>query len=194
MNASQPTHRKSMRLDGYDYAQPGGYFVTIVTQGREMVFGEVCERKMHPSHAGNLVRQAWLDLPRHYANIEIDLFCIMPNHFHGIVFILDSPRRGGSCMPAEQILPARKLVGIDSSPERKTRPYVRDSNPPLSEIIRAFKSFSARRINSLLNRSTTPLWQRNYYEHIIRDETDLARIREYIINNPARWEMDEENR
>jgi hypothetical protein len=124
-------------------------------------------------------------------------------------------------MPAQLPEPDKPIIGNDPLPVRKTRPYdmashlpgpdkptigknplpvckIRSydnnqSNTPFSEIIRAVKSFSTRRIHRILNKSGQPLWQRNYYDHIIRDESDLQRVREYIQANPARWEMDEEN-
>ena len=231
-------HRRSVRLKGYDYSQPGAYFVTTVIQGREPILGTIVDGAMYLSKLGQIVHEAWVDLPRHYTHIQLDEFCIMPNHVHGIIIKLDRvdrdrprcrggsllpakatlpegdvsgegglpaqetrpwsrddasygdvPRRGGSHLSAKASLPEGDVSGEGCLPAQKTRPYDRYS---LSEYIRAFKSFSARRINVLRKTLGLPVWQRNYYEHIIRNEHELERIRAYIAANPARWQEDEE--
>ena len=152
-------HRRSIRLQGYDYSQAGAYYVTIVAHGRERLFGEINNGEMTLNRYGQIVHYAWLDLPKHYPHAELDTFCIMPNHVHSIVVL------------NHDILVKRH---------------------PLSEIIRAFKSFSAKRINVLRKTSGIPVWQRNYYEHIIRDEKDYETKRNYILSNPQNWENDDE--
>jgi len=117
---------------------------------------------------GKIVDKCWDDLPNHYPHIELDTFVIMPNHIHGIIMLHDDV--GAGLKPA----PTRKRHG-------------------LPEIVRAFKTFSSRHINQIRDTTGTPVWQRNYYEHVIRDETSLNDIRQYIIDNPLRWENDEEN-
>ena len=93
----QKHHRESIRLKGYDYSQPGGYFVTIVAQNRECLFGEIAGGEVQLSRAGRIVQQAWMDLPNHYADVVLDEFVIMPNHVHGIIVLIDQPvGRGGS--------------------------------------------------------------------------------------------------
>ena len=169
-------HRRSIRLKGYDYTQPGAYFLTMVTQGREPLLGEVVGMKMKLSPSGLIVQRAWFDLPRHYTGIQLDAFCIMPNHVHGIIVLVDGGGgRGGSA----------ESIEVEQN-SRKTRPY-------LPEIVRAFKSFSTRRINVLRNTPGIPVWQRNYYEHIVRNEAEWERIRMYIRENPGRWKDDREN-
>ena len=160
-------HRRSIRLKGYDYAQAGAYFVTVCTQDRVCLFGNVVDGKMRLNAVGQMVQAAWGDLPNHYPHVELDEFVIMPNHVHGIIFIV-----GAGFKPAPTI--PIKCHG-------------------LAEIVRAFKTFSARRINQHLGMSGVPVWQRNYYEHIIRDESSLNRIRQYILDNPLRWTLDREN-
>lgn len=155
-------HRRSIRLQGYDYSQSGAYYVTIVTHGRECLFGEVVNGAMQLNEYGKIVEFTWNDLVNHVNGIELDVFVVMPNHVHGIVVI----------------------VGAGSEPAPTP-------NKPLSEIVRQFKTFSARRINDLRNTRGIPVWQRNYYEHIIRDEKSYQRISEYIINNPVQWQQDE---
>lgn len=168
-------NRRSIRLKGYSYSLPGAYFMTIVTQGREMRLGEILEGEMVLSQFGCIVLNAWQELPRHYPNVELGDFVVMPNHVHGIVVLVDDSlcsSRGGS----------------------QTRPY--DARPyeyhGLPEIVRAFKSFSARRINAIRGTTGQPVWQRNYYEHIVRDQVEWERIIAYIQANPKNWQCDDE--
>jgi REP element-mobilizing transposase RayT len=179
----QRHHRRSIRYKGYDYTQPGAYFVTIVTQGRHCLFGDIVECHMRLSHLGQIVQATWQDLPTHYPHIRLDEFVVMPNHVHGIIVLIDdgSRSRGGSGDPP---LPDPPL------PDPTLPKTVRHGLP---EIVRAFKSFSARRINQILNNKGASLWQRNYYERIIRNTTEWERIRLYIQNNPMQWDSDRDN-
>ncbi len=158
--------RKSIHLKNYDYSLPGAYFFTICVQGRACILGDVVENGMRPSPLGSMVQECWDALPSHYPNVVLDSFVVMPNHVHGIISL--------------DAVSAR--AGLRPAPTK-----------PMSEIVRAFKSFSGRTIN--LHRGTPgmPVWQRNYYEHVIRGENDLNKIREYILNNPLQWALDEEN-
>ena len=165
-------HSRSLRLPGYDYSQPGAYFVTVVAHGRACLFGEVVDGEMVLNAAGIVVEAAWRDLPVHYPGAELGAFCIMPNHVHAIIVLVDI---GTKIIPVE--------AGL--------RPASTDAkNHPLSEIVRAFKSFSARRINKIRKTQGIPVWQRNYYEHIIRNDDDYRLIHLYIQANPARWPED----
>ena len=155
-----------MRLEGYDYTLPGAYFITLVTQHRECLFGEVVGGEMRINQFGKIVERAWLDLLFHYPHIIQEAFVIMPNHVHGIIDIKAS--RGGS-----ETLPYKtKIYG-------------------LSEIVRAFKSFSARRINQMRNKHGIAVWQRSFYDHIICNDRDYHNIWEYIQINPQQWQEDE---
>jgi putative transposase len=186
-------HRRSIRLKGYNYSQAGAYFVTIVAWRREMLFGEIVDGEMVLNDFGKIVISAWFDLPNHYRHAELGAFVIMPNHVHGIILLNDN-RRGGSPISGGTNLPDESHAGKESSPTKQTRPY--DPIKPrhgLPEIVRAFKSFSARRINKLRHTEGIPVWQRNYYEHIIRDERETDRITQYIDSNPLRWADDDEN-
>ena len=195
----QKYQRRSIRLKGYDYSQPGGYFVTIVAQNRDCLFGDIVEGEMRLSGAGRIVQHAWMDLPNHYPHVALDEFVIMPNHVHGIIVLTDTGR--GRSVSGEIVLPDRYRDSMEPVPDLdQTCPYTIDkSTRPykfrhgLPEIVRAFKSFSARRINALRRTPGRPVWQRNYYERIIRDEAELKRIREYIRYNPTEWETDQEN-
>lgn len=135
-------HRRSIRLEGYDYSQPGAYFVTICTYQREELFGQVKDGRMCPNRLGAIVQSTSCNLPYHYPHVKLDAFCLMPNHVHGI------------------------LVLVDDDIVSCAKPIIRHALP---EIVRAFKSFSARRINTIRRTPGFPVWQRNYYEHIIRN-------------------------
>lgn len=163
-------HRRSIRLAGYDYAQPGAYFVTICTQGRECSLGKARDGSVDLSHHGEIVQRAWNSLPEHYPHVGVDAFVIMPNHIHGVIVLSEAME--------------------DSGAQRTGRLSTRHGLP---EIVRAFKSFSARRANELNATPGARVWQRNYYEHIIRDERELNLIREYVVNNPLGWDTDPEN-
>ena len=190
-------HRHSIRLQGYDYTQPAAYFVTIVTHHREGGLGEVVNGIVSLSRAGGIVQEAWRNIPNHYPHVELDAFVIMPNHVHGIIILkCDDYLVGAGLRPAPTdgagIGPA---AGLRRAP---TTPTPTPTSPPkrhgLPEIVRAFKSFSARGINAMRNTPGLPFWQRNYYEHIVRNGDDLNRIRMYIAQNPPRWVNDRENR
>jgi REP element-mobilizing transposase RayT len=162
-------HRKSIRLRGYDYSNQGAYFVTICTWNRENILGDVFNSVMQLNSFGEIVMKCWQGLPIHYKNIALDEVVIMPNHLHGIIWI-NSDIVGAGLKPA----PTNIRHG-------------------LSEIIRALKTFSSRQMNKNRNTPGTPVWQRNYFDRVIRNENELHAIREYIINNPLQWDMDENN-
>ncbi|MCS7352380.1 transposase [Thermoflexus sp.] len=172
-------HRRSIRLKGYDYTRPGAYFVTIVTQGRLCLFGDIWNGEVLLNEAGKMVEKAWSELPTHYPGVCVDAFVVMPNHVHGIIILTRvSPY---SCSQNR----------LDSS--HKERPTL-----SLSDVVHRFKTITTRQyVEGVRTRGWTPfhrrLWQRNYWERIIRDEFELQRIREYIVNNPSRWHLDREN-
>jgi len=168
-------HRRSIRLSGFDYSQNGAYFITVCTQNRDCVFGAIEDGNMGLNAYGQIVSNVWRDLPEHYFHVRSDQFVVMPNHIHGIM-----------------ILNRDHGVGIDVGAGLKPAPTA--IIHALPEIIRGFKTFSSRRINELRNTPGTRLWQRNYYEHLIRHDDELHRSRQYIIDNPAQWETtDREN-
>jgi REP element-mobilizing transposase RayT len=167
-------HRRSIRLRGFDYARPGTYFVTICTRQRECLFGEVIEGTMILSDFGQVVHEEWhkTSLVRPY--VTLDAFVVMPNHVHGILMITDD-RRGTA--------PPCPYQGQFGHPIPRSLPT----------IIRAFKSATTQRVNQMRGTPGMPLWQRNYYEHIVRDEDELNQIRRYISENLLKWELDENN-
>lgn len=172
------SHRKSMRLKNYDYTSAGAYFMTICTHDRKCLFGHIDNGKMVLNSYGDIVRNVWGDLINHMGGIRLEVFVVMPNHMHGIVMI--------------------KRAGLEPAPTKNAEAVGAGSKPALSqcglsEIVRQFKTFSAKRINALRQTAGAPVWQRNYYEHVIRDEKTLFEIREYIENNPKQWDLDENN-
>lgn len=179
-------------MRGYDYAQDGFYFVTICVKNQIECFGSVSDSRMNLNEFGKIVENCWHDLINHYWNCRLDEFIIMPNHVHGIVEINNFARNhmyeGAGLKPARTDPPARTdLVNNNEKCDRaKLFKY------SLSEIIRGFKSFSSRRINEI-NQKNVFRWQRSFHDHIIRDEKSLWRIREYIKNNPSKWEVDRNN-
>ncbi|MGH7873883.1 MAG: transposase [Candidatus Binatia bacterium] len=136
---------------------------------RALLFGEIAGGTNHMTDAGRIVQCTWNNLPKHYSGVECDAFVVMPNHVHGIIQLNDP------CVGAADTTGA--------SPRRCF----------LSEIVRALKTFSARRINEQRPANAGPVWQGNYYDHVIRDDRELLRIREYIVNNPLQWATDREN-
>jgi putative transposase len=193
-------HRLSTRLGGYDYAQPGAYFVTVCTRGRACLFGHVVNGEMHLNEAGKIARSVWDGLPDRFPGMESDAFVVMPNHVHAIIAITDTPttasatttkpRRGESCIRPDD--PHQHDSG-----DHKDRPYGTTTGS-LGRIVQAFKSMTTHEyVMGVRHRGLTPfharLWQRGFYEHVVRTEPELMAIREYIMGNPARWDDDENN-
>lgn len=166
------------------------YFVTVVTQRRVPLFGDVLMGEMRLNRYGEIVHAAWVDLPRHYRHVELGAFIVLPNHVHGII-ILNDTGRGGS-IPGQPPVTSGMTSGTASvSESAETRPY--GKRHALPEMVRAFKSFSARHINLLRHTEGMSVWQRNYYDHIIRNQQDLELTWLYIESNPAQWDTDNEN-
>jgi REP element-mobilizing transposase RayT len=137
---------------------------------------------------GNIVEQCWLDLPNHYQNIKLDAHIVMPNHFHGIIKILDHVETG--LKPVSYADGSETLeMGLKPISTPSIRCHM-DKQHGLSEFVRALKTFSARGINELRNTIGRNIWQRGYYDHIIRNDESLKRIRIYILNNPSNWKDD----
>ena len=168
MTDSLGPRRRSIRLQGYDYSRPGVYFVTIVTQGRLCLFGEVVDGQMVLNDAGRIVVDAWEWLGVRHGYVDLDAYVVMPNHLHGIIVITD---RGWGC---SEMAPSAR---------RKS----------LGRLVGAFKTVSTNRVNAARGRPGDRLWQRNYYEHVVRNDAALERIRDYITGNPNGWDTDEEN-
>jgi putative transposase len=171
-------HRRSIRLKEYDYSQPGGYFLTVVTYQRNCLFGEVVKEEMRLNDHGRIVNECWYAIPEHFSNVEFDTYVVMPNHMHGIIVITDRADASAS---------ARRGTIYRAPTEQFGKP-ITGSVPT---IVRTFKAAVTRRIGRELNASG--IWQRNYYEHVIRDHEDWDRIHRYIEFNPSMWAEDNEN-
>ncbi len=170
---SSPRRRKPQRLPDFDYTNDGAYFVTMCVKGGLPLLGKVVGENTQLSRAGEIAKQVWFGLPQHYTSIKLDEFIVMPNHVHGIIWILS------------ETSPLRSVgEGLRPSPTVPNKQY------GLPEIIRAFKSFSAREINKTRN-SPGAFWQRGFIEHVIRNDDDLYKHRAYIQNNPLKWSLDQ---
>ena len=148
-------------MKGYDYHQPGAYFITLCTQERAALFGEVMDGAVQPNDAGQMVHDVWEHLPAFFSALEIDAFVVMPNHLHALLVLLE---------------PAL----------------------PIGEVVQRFKMLTTKRYADGVKQQNWPafpdrLWQRNYYEHIVRNDVALERLRRYVLENPERWASDEEN-
>ncbi|HUV52707.1 MAG TPA: transposase [Dehalococcoidia bacterium] len=169
-SAPERCHRRSLRLKEYDYSQAGAYFVTLCTKNHESILGKIDEGIIRLSPAGKVVEAFWKDLPSRYPNVELDAFVVMPNHTHGSIMMSVGAIHE---LPPYQQTSRRRML--------------------LPKIIGYIKMNTARRINQLRNAPGTPVWQRSYYEHVIRNEKFLNDTRQYIAENPLRWALDEEN-
>ena len=188
--------RKQIRLTGYDYSLPGYYFVTVCTQERKNILGKIVNEEMKLNKYGEIVKNEWLKTPQIRKYIDLDEFQIMPNHLHAIIVINNSV--GAYChTPAAAYChtPANRKqttnTGLCNKPLQK--PWYQSPSIGLGAIIRGFKSATAKQINQLRNTPQQPVWQRGFYEHIIRNEEELAKIQEYINLNPLMWLKDENN-
>jgi putative transposase len=191
-------HRRSIRLKGYDYSRPGAYFVTICTQDRACLFGDVIHQDMSLNGAGAIVQKTWIDLPNRFPTIQLDEFVVMPNHVHGIIVMTDNHTTtvgAGLALPHNHTHnhDPRGIFGTGSS-NLGTCQGAASSAPALGDVVRVFKSISAIAVNRFLSRLGQPLWQRNYYERIVRDPVALSNIRRYIKTNPQNWAEDTNNR
>ena len=206
-------HRHSIRLKGYDYTQQGAYFVTICTHQRNCLFGEIVDGEMKLNTNGEIARGSWLSIPRHFQNVELDEFVIMPNHLHGIILIVNNSEVEGEVLANQDFLQSRSevegealAISNDQNQQNLSRQCfaptvntgetikINGTKPQsLAAIIQNYKSVSTRQINRINKAQGSVIWQRNYYEHIIRDEEALNNIREYIFNNPINWVEDKEN-
>ncbi len=169
-------YRKTIRLKDYDYSEAGGYFLTICTYKRVFQFGEISNQEVVLNDMGKMAEQWWLSLENKFSGVELDCYVVMPNHIHRIIIV-----SGGK----------NGVEAIHELPLHRNK--IERRRMLIPKIIGYFKMNSAKYINRLHDSTGNPLWQRNYYEHIIRNESELYRIREYIQNNPTKWDLDREN-
>ncbi|HUU28197.1 MAG TPA: transposase [archaeon] len=174
--------RRSIRLPDYDYTTTGAYFVTICAHEHRCLFGDVMDGRVRLNEAGMVVQAVWDELPVHYPHVEIDTFVVMPNHVHGIIILTDSP------------------VGAAPRGRPNNCGQARGPAPTMSlpDVVHRFKTMTTKRYTDGVKQSKWPpfdkhLWQRGYYEHVVRRTDKMNCIREYILQNPLCWEFDREN-
>ena len=198
--------RHSLRLREYDYSREGACFITVCTQGRACLFGEIADGDMQLTDAGVMIRRVWDEIPDHYAGVDIDAFVVMPNHIHGIIILTGDGRPVGAS--------PRACPDFAGPPDAQSRNNVgagpcacpitgqpqgvapTGEGMSLPDVVHRFKSMTTKRYaEGVQKQGWRPfhgkLWQRNYWEHIVRNERELDRIREYILHNPARWSFDD---
>jgi putative transposase len=210
-------NRRSIRLKNYDYSRAGGYkrtslsapdtkasclsgayFITICTNERENMFGEIISDKMILNEYGKIANSCWIEIPEHFPDVELDEYVIMPNHIHGIILISnDNHVVGAGLAPA---LDNINNHASDNINDRATAVYTNRATarvaPTIGNVVGAFKSIVSNECLKLFkmnNKRMGKIWQRNYYEHIIRNDKELNTMRDYIMNNAAKWNEDENN-
>lgn len=203
MDNSEGIHRHSLRLKDFDYSQAGAYFVTICTKNRQCIFGTIQQGKMQLNASGRVASAQWQQLPYRFTDLELGEWVVMPNHIHGILVITG---RGEAYMGrGEASLKKIEFVDMD--------PFLPDASPlqlesiskdvsPLrptgttsgsvGAMIQNYKSITSRKISAQIEKMRGSVWQRNYYEHVIRNECELNAISIYILTNPQNWEKDTE--
>ncbi|RPI76402.1 MAG: hypothetical protein EHM45_13060 [Desulfobacteraceae bacterium] len=191
MKYCQTRHqRHSIRLKSYDYAQPGAYFITLCTHKQACLFGRIENGEMQLNEYGLIAKNQWEQLRKQFLDLGLGEFVVMPNHIHGIIIIkgmqneinIETKLVGAGLAPAQPLSDAGQPQGLPL--QRKT----------IGDIVGAYKSITANaclKIFKSKNKTMGKLWQRNYYEHIIRNEQSYHEIAGYIINNPAQWDLDE---
>jgi putative transposase len=162
-------HRRSIRLKDYDYSQAGAYFVTIRTWQGECLFGDIDQGVLSLNELGQLTLDEWKRTPALRPQVSLDESVIMPNHFHGIIVVTGD------------------MVGAYCNTP------LRSPSQTIGSIVRGFKAATTKQINIIRTNPGCPVWQRNYYERVIRNESELERAREYIANNPLKWTLDKDN-
>ena len=168
-------HRKSIRLKGYDYSQAGLYFITICTHERLPLFGNINDGEMTTNEAGLVVEKCWKEIPDHFPQVILDCFVVMPNHIHGIIEIRDT-------VGAKNLLPLQPL------PLQPLPTQQRGTSKTVGSMVRGFKTGVTKWFRG--HTDIHQVWQRNYHEHIVRNEEAYFEISEYIEYNPAKWQED----
>ncbi|HET7272988.1 MAG TPA: transposase [Rubrobacter sp.] len=201
MERGERHHRRPIRMKGYDYTGDGAYFITICIHGRIHVFGAIVNGEMRFNEYGREVANCWSWLAERYPYVHLDQWVVMPDHMHAIIVITDD-RGGGAGSNVTGSYGMRRgdsraasttstaLTGSVDQPQVRVDGggIVRTNRKSLGRLIGAFKTVSTRRVNDIRSTPGAKLWQRNYYEHIIRDGRSLRCIREYIGSNPSRQE------
>ena len=186
--------RRSIRLKEYDYTQPGAYFVTICAHDRRDIWGKVRGGVVTLNGLGQVIGDCWENIPAHFSHVRLDQYCVMPNHLHGILLFTQMGRgtiyRAPTTVEAE---PLRGTAGSESPSGKTVEQYSKPTVGSLPTIIRTYKAAVTRHARRTMQDSPVRIWQRGYFERVIRDEREFEQAREYIANNPAKWELDTEN-
>ncbi len=188
--------RRTVRLQSYDYTQSGFYFIIICTYKKKWMLGEILNDEMHLNNAGQIIESVWLTLPERFPSVGLDHYVTMPNHFHGIIVCKNQQVSTTNASNSSNVVDQRVMhsplphpMGRDKSgPYDASRYHSEGPDLALGEIIRTFKAASTHRIRTSGNPNFA--WQSNYYEHIVRNDNSLDRIRQYIIDNPVHWSED----
>ena len=179
-------HRRSIRVKDYDYSQAGAYFITICTHDRACLFGKIVDGKMTLNDAGRMAESCWQDIPDHFSHADLDEFVIMPNHIHGIIMLTDKDGTNGYCRDEKCYCRGEKFFAPTTA---HVKP--KGTSKTVGSIVRGFKIGVTKWMRH--NTTIRDVWQRNYWEHIIRNDDEMDRIRQYILDNPAQWDMDRNN-
>ncbi len=197
---SKLPERKQLRYKDFDYSNPGYYFITICSDDKEEIFGRIEKGKMILSEYGWIVDKCWNLIPEHFTNVELDQFQIMPNHLHGIIII--NPVGDGSPIPYKgkqnNMSPIHDKIAIENEINsekinvRDGKPVPNVKNSRLSDIVAYFKYMATKEVNLISKTPGKKIFQRSFYDRIIRNEKELYNIRKYIIENPLRWKYEKE--
>lgn len=192
-------HRHSIRLKEYDYSQSGAYFITICTKQKEYYFGEIADKTMMLNDTGKMIEKWWYKLKNKFSNIKLDKYIIMPNHIHGIIMIDDGQTHNIKLGQTHDVI-GQTHRSAPTTTTTKNKQIIVGANlcvhPNISRIIQWFKSMSTNKYIQNIKNNNCPefngkLWQRNYYDHIVRNDEELNNIRRYIQDNPINWKEDE---
>jgi len=190
----QKHQRRSIRLKGYDYCQAGAYYVTIVTYQRDLLFGEIVNEEMILNELGKIADECWRAIPDHFPFVELGTYVIMPNHVHGIIWIEEKEGTRRRCVLDDEYRARQRRVPTEPNALMETTEgFGKPVKGSIPTVVRAYKSAVTYAVNAVQNQRGAVLWQRNYYEHIIRNDRELNNIRRYILNNPLRWQLDRDN-
>ena len=190
MSTEEDKRRRSVRLRGFDYAFRGFFFVTICTHNKKPTLGKIMNYKSQLSDIGKIVEKCWREIPEHFPKVYLDEWIIMPNHIHGIIVIKfplghDASSRATACRAPTPVEP------LSIQHESKLEGFGRPVKASLPTIVRSFKSAATKNVREWFGLKVLPVWQRNYFEHVIRNEESFNRIRNYIWENPIHWNTDE---
>ena len=170
-------HRRTIRFEGFDYSQAACYFVTICAREKQLLFGKICDSRMQFNVLGRIVSESLIDIPNHFASAEIPVHAIMPNHLHSILVLRERARH------------AVPLLNQSRHAEAFGEPVA----GLIPTIIRSFKAAVTRKARAMLERPSLEVWQRNYFERVIRNEDEFRKTWQYICENPAKWDFDPDN-